>query len=101
MTADIPQRCPKGTDLLSSLPDELILLIGEELSVHSLNALIQASKRFYFVLSSYMYNLVLGGDPNTFNATKTATFAARTGNLATISKVLTYATPQDDHIKPG
>ncbi|KAL3474188.1 ankyrin repeat-containing domain protein [Aspergillus californicus] len=98
MAADNPQE-EQSKDLLSSLPDELIILVGEELSVHSLNAFIQTSRQSYYVLTSNLYTSALGQNTHAFSAVNAITFAARTGNLATIRKFLTFVLPNDDRIK--
>ncbi|KAL4921029.1 ankyrin repeat-containing domain protein [Aspergillus aurantiobrunneus] len=84
---------------LLSLPDELILLVGHELSLHSLNALVQTSKRFYFALTSRLYKLMLVENYPHSNSTNAMIIAASTGNLATFKKLLTFVTPQDDWFK--
>ncbi|KAL4925625.1 ankyrin repeat-containing domain protein [Aspergillus undulatus] len=85
---------------LLSFPDELLLLIGKELSFRSLNAFIQTSKRFYFALTSQLYDTLLEENRRTLRLTDVIVFAARTGNLKTLEKILTRVTPQESLIKP-
>ncbi|KAL3468446.1 ankyrin repeat-containing domain protein [Aspergillus heterothallicus] len=101
----MPQICPEGISpersesLLESLPDELILLVGEELSCRSLNALVQAAKRFYFTLRETIYTLALRGRDQTFNLQDALKFSAQTGNLAAIKHFLAHFGRQNNPIK--
>ncbi|KAL2833213.1 ankyrin repeat-containing domain protein [Aspergillus pseudoustus] len=101
----MPQICYKKVDfeknesLLLSLPDELILLIGEELSCRSLGALIRASRRLYFTLRASIYTVALRGHDPRFNVQDALKFSARTGNLSTIKNFLACIDPKDNLIR--
>ncbi|KAL5343339.1 ankyrin repeat-containing domain protein [Aspergillus crustosus] len=105
MATDLPLTCSESTandqsNGLLSCPDELILLIGDELSVHSLNALILSSKRFYFALTSSLYNSMLDQNQRaSWRVLETMIYASHTGNLATLKKVLKYVTSEDYRIR--
>ncbi|KAL2810433.1 ankyrin repeat-containing domain protein [Aspergillus granulosus] len=95
----MPQiRSERSGSLLLSLPDELILLIGEELSSRSLNALIRASKRLYFALSASIYTVTLQRCDTSF-IHEAVKFCARNGNLVAIKNFLAYYSPQENLTK--
>ncbi|KAJ0412955.1 ankyrin repeat-containing domain protein [Aspergillus carlsbadensis] len=75
---------------LLSLPDELLLCIGEELSPRSLIALVQASKRLYFTLRASIYAAALREHGHTFNLANTFKSCARTGNLTAIKNLKNF-----------
>ncbi|KAL4881145.1 ankyrin repeat-containing domain protein [Aspergillus karnatakaensis] len=96
MASNSPLRCSRGSQnsRLLSLPDELILIIGEELALPSLNALILSSKRFYFTLNASLYTLMLErSQPH--KAYRAVSFAAQVGNLAALKKIFTYVAPEE------